>query len=530
MDTSQSSPNDLHHEGNVVPRASKPSPTAVELGKKLALLLGLPPVIEIGTRGVIMDASQSPPPNDRGHEVDVVPLVSKDSPTTEGARSGEPLPKAQYNSSDQHIAMAPETSEFTAHYRQWSRSSLGLPVEPFLVGPKELPAAKEARSGVPARDPQATRNSSNQSLRMDWQRSELPPGLRVMEASIGMSPRPSGLNDQSASDKPSAGRRIYRGVARIFILALIAAFIGVAASYWQSHRDKALELARTYASSLGLLSSEWPSRGTESNRMVATWAASLLDWLFPVPTKPRIDINIAAKQPDSAPAGQASTRDAAPQQSASLPQKPVPAAASISPELVQQLEAMARDLSVLRHEVEQLATAQEQMTHNIASPQAAQQNIEQNKSPPPLSAVHVPPATQEQMTHNISSPQAAQPDVRQKKLSSPLSPAVRLPPPKNPPGAAPRQPPARVAVLADWWIPDGPGDGWVYVQGHGDVYRVVPGTPLPGLGPVEQIKGQNGHWVVVTSKGIILPRRDPLSGGERDVLERDRANPDDNDD
>src|SRR5262249_10084138 len=114
---------------------------------------------------------------------------------------------------------------------------------------------------------------------------------------------------------------------------------------------------------------------------------------------------------------------------------------------------MARDLSVLRHEVEQLATAQEQMTHNIASPQAAQQNIEQNKSPPPLSAVHVPPATQEQMTHNISSPQAAQPDVRQKKLSSPLSPAVRLPPPKNPPGAAPRQPPARIAVLADWWIP-----------------------------------------------------------------------------
>src|SRR5262249_44196926 len=150
MDTSQSSPNDLHHEGNVVPRASKPSPTAVELGKRLALLLGLPPVIEIGTRGVIMDASQSPPPNDRGHEVDVVPLVSKDSPTTEGARSGEPLPKAQYNSSDQHIAMAPETSEFTAHYRQCSRSSLGLPVEPFLVGPKELPAAKEALACRPA--------------------------------------------------------------------------------------------------------------------------------------------------------------------------------------------------------------------------------------------------------------------------------------------------------------------------------------------------------------------------------------------
>ncbi|MFZ2078681.1 MAG: hypothetical protein WAV38_18925, partial [Xanthobacteraceae bacterium] len=87
--------------------------------------------------------------------------------------------------------------------------------------------------------------------------------------------------------------------------------------------------------------------------------------------------------------------------------------------------------------------------------------------------------------------------------------------------------PARASVLADWWIPDDTPDGWVYVQGHGDVYRVLPGTPLPGLGPVEQIKGQNGHWVVVTPKGIIVPRRGPLSGGEYDVFDRDRVNPDD---
>jgi hypothetical protein len=527
MDTSQGAPpNDQRHEGDVVPVVSKDSgepvrdPNAERDSpvKELALLLGLRPVIEIGP-----DTSQDPPPNDQRHKGDVVPLVSKDPPTAEKARSGEPVrdPNAQRDAPDQRIAMAREGSDLTAEYRQWSRSSLGLPVEPFVGVPKELPATKEAQSGAPACDPNATRNSSNQSLGMGRQRSEPSPGLRTMEASIRMSPRPSGLTDQSASDRPSIGRRTCRSVARFFIMALIAAFIGVAASFWQSHGDKAVKLVRTYAPSLGLLSSEWQSRGA------ATWAA-LLDWLFPVSAKSPIDINIAAKQPGSTPAGQVSARDTAPQQSTPLTPKAVPAAASISPELVQQLEAMARDLSVVRHEVERLAATQEQMTHNIASPQAVQQDIGQKKSPSPLSpAVHLPPATQEQMTHNIASPQAAQQDSRQKKSPPPLSPAVHLPPPKNTPGATLRQSPARVAILADWWIPDGPSDGWVYVQGHGDVYRVVPGTPLPGLGPVEQIKGQNGHWVVVTPKGIIVPRRGPLSGGEYDALDRDRVNPDD---
>jgi hypothetical protein len=36
----------------------------------------------------------------------------------------------------------------------------------------------------------------------------------------------------------------------------------------------------------------------------------------------------------------------------------------------------------------------------------------------------------------------------------------------------------------------------------------VLGAPLPGIGPVEQIKRQDGRWVVVTPKGIIVSMRD----------------------
>jgi hypothetical protein len=48
----------------------------------------------------------------------------------------------------------------------------------------------------------------------------------------------------------------------------------------------------------------------------------------------------------------------------------------------------------------------------------------------------------------------------------------------------------------------------VYVQGNGDVYQVVPGAPLPGLGPVEKIERHDGRWLVVTPKGIIISMRD----------------------
>ena len=80
-----------------------------------------------------------------------------------------------------------------------------------------------------------------------------------------------------------------------------------------------------------------------------------------------------------------------------------------------------------------------------------------------------------------------------------------LPAPRPPQAAEP--PPARLSIVPDWSIRE-TRDGYVYVQGHGDVYQVVPGAPLPGLGPVEQIKRQDGRWLVVTPKGIIISMRD----------------------
>lgn len=51
-------------------------------------------------------------------------------------------------------------------------------------------------------------------------------------------------------------------------------------------------------------------------------------------------------------------------------------------------------------------------------------------------------------------------------------------------------------------------NGLFLVEGRGDIYQVVPGAPLPGLGPVQEIRRQDGRWAVVTPKGLIVSRRD----------------------
>jgi len=70
---------------------------------------------------------------------------------------------------------------------------------------------------------------------------------------------------------------------------------------------------------------------------------------------------------------------------------------------------------------------------------------------------------------------------------------------------------ARPPIVRDWSI-RGAFNGYVYVQGRfGDVYQVVPGAPLPGLGPVESIRRIDGRWVVTTPKGIIVSMQDRRS-------------------
>jgi hypothetical protein len=62
--------------------------------------------------------------------------------------------------------------------------------------------------------------------------------------------------------------------------------------------------------------------------------------------------------------------------------------------------------------------------------------------------------------------------------------------------------------IVEGWVIRDIFDGRAMVQSsrHG-IYEVGPGAPLPGVGRVEAIRRQDGRWVVVTPKGLIVSSR-----------------------
>jgi hypothetical protein len=92
--------------------------------------------------------------------------------------------------------------------------------------------------------------------------------------------------------------------------------------------------------------------------------------------------------------------------------------------------------------------------------------------------------------------------------AAPIAGPVPIPTPRPVHRVASAENPfSRIPVVRDWSIHDARG-GYVYVEGHGDIYQIVPGAPLPGLGQVESIRRIEGRWVVKTPKGIIVAMRD----------------------
>ncbi|HEY0439440.1 MAG TPA: hypothetical protein VGD36_05140 [Xanthobacteraceae bacterium] len=62
------------------------------------------------------------------------------------------------------------------------------------------------------------------------------------------------------------------------------------------------------------------------------------------------------------------------------------------------------------------------------------------------------------------------------------------------------------APVVEGWIVRRVYDGVALVEGRNGVSEVEPGDNIRGVGRVQEIKRQDGQWVVVTSRGVILSR------------------------
>jgi hypothetical protein len=238
-------------------------------------------------------------------------------------------------------------------------------------------------------------------------------GPRLAAPSLDITPRPLG-NEQAASESRSRRRRGMRGPVRF----LLAACIGVVATLaWQSYGAAGRHMIATLVPQLGLSSSP--------------------DMTQPLPG--------AADEPPAAAAAQTNAADAAPVQAAALaqgapdpvaPQAPaVTPAAPASAEAMQQIEAMAHDITAMRQSMEQLTAAQSEMARTIAALQASQDVRREQPAPPPRPAAARKPAATTTTTQRAAQPLAPGP----RPLSQSFTPSPGPPPPQppRPPGAMP---------------------------------------------------------------------------------------------
>jgi hypothetical protein len=98
---------------------------------------------------------------------------------------------------------------------------------------------------------------------------------------------------------------------------------------------------------------------------------------------------------------------------------------------------------------------------------------------------------------------------------APVPVSVPLPPSKDVTGsvapvaaATPATPKAEIAKLpkVDGWSLRDVANGGALIQGRLGIFEVYAGDAVPGLGRVDAIRRQDGRWVVVTSKGLIVAR------------------------
>ena len=75
--------------------------------------------------------------------------------------------------------------------------------------------------------------------------------------------------------------------------------------------------------------------------------------------------------------------------------------------------------------------------------------------------------------------------------------------------AAPAAPPkvevARLPTVEGWTLRDA-ANGVALIESRRGMLEVYAGDPVPGVGRVDAIRRQDGRWVVVTSKGLIVAR------------------------
>jgi hypothetical protein len=118
------------------------------------------------------------------------------------------------------------------------------------------------------------------------------------------------------------------------------------------------------------------------------------------------------------------------------------------------------------------------------------------------------PAKLAKLNDAVEKLRAAPPPVAQAVPAAAKDVTGTVTPPTTQTAAAPVPAKPEVARLptVEGWVLRDVANGSALIEGRHGLYEVYAGDPVPGLGRVDAIRRQDGRWVVVTSKGLIVAR------------------------
>ncbi len=152
--------------------------------------------------------------------------------------------------------------------------------------------------------------------------------------------------------------------------------------------------------------------------------------------------------------------------------------------------------------LDRLERAQAEPVAKLAKLSEASDKLHDLPVPPPAIAVAAPaPATSVAVKEATGS--TASTPAPQQVAAMPKTDVKTDAKPDTKPDAKPEV--GRLPTLDDWVLRN-VAYGGALINGRRGVYEVYAGDYIPGLGRIDAIRRQDGRWVVVTSRGLIVAR------------------------
>jgi hypothetical protein len=156
------------------------------------------------------------------------------------------------------------------------------------------------------------------------------------------------------------------------------------------------------------------------------------------------------------------------------------------------------DIAALKASVENTAKAN---TAEVGKTGDRLDKVEKAQAEPAAKLAKLSEAVDKLRVAPVASVAAAAPPAAAKEVTGSISPPATA----APAAAAPKTEVARLPTVEGWVLRD-VTNGAALIEGRRGMFEVYAGDPIPGLGRVDAIRRQDGRWVVVTGKGLIVAR------------------------